>query len=120
MLHCGCKIPVIASACVRHDDKCNLPVMDGYVGECPAKVLRHSTFNGVIRRSHRESVNRENQGFDVDGSGVPNDRCFMKTLIVSFGSRSDVFIYTGVAAARVQVIGCWNNRSAESRHECVS
>ena len=74
MLHCGCKIPVIASACVRHDDKCNLPVMDGYVGEFPAKVLSHSTFNGVvIRRSHRESVNRENQGFDVDGS-VPHWR----------------------------------------------
>ena len=27
MLHCGCKIPVIPSACVSHDEKCNLPVI---------------------------------------------------------------------------------------------
>ena len=32
MLHCACKIPAVASACVHHDGKCNLPVMNGYVG----------------------------------------------------------------------------------------
>ena len=38
MLHCRCKTPVIASACVSHDEKCNLPVMNVYVGEFPVKV----------------------------------------------------------------------------------
>ena len=50
MLHCGCKIPVIPSACVSHDEKCNLPVMDGYVREFPVKVLRDSGCNGVVVR----------------------------------------------------------------------
>lgn len=49
-LQCGCKIPVIASACAQHDYSCNLPVVEGYVGRSPVKVLRDSGCNGVVVR----------------------------------------------------------------------
>ena len=41
MLHCEYKVPVIASACLEHQEG-SLPLMEGYVGECPGVVVRRN------------------------------------------------------------------------------
>ena len=48
MLHCGCNVPVIASACLEHQDEGSLPLMEGHVGECHVIVLRVGGYNGVV------------------------------------------------------------------------
>ena len=50
MLHCGCNVPVIASACMEYQDEGCLPLMVGYIGECPVTVLPDSGCNGVVVR----------------------------------------------------------------------
>ena len=51
ILHCACNVPVIASACLEHQDEGRLPLMERYVGECPVTALRDSRCNEVMVRS---------------------------------------------------------------------
>ena len=44
-LQCGCKFPVVASACVQHESDCNLPVVNGYVERFP---VMESSCNAVL------------------------------------------------------------------------
>ena len=81
MLHYGCKIP---SACLRHDENCNLPVMDGYVGEFPIKVLRDGCNEVAVRRSLviESQLTRPLMLMDESLTEVPTARCFVKNIIL--------------------------------------